>query len=408
MGASSAAPRPTHAPASSRGSGGTPAKASWFGAVGDIVNRGAIPLWIGAGAAFKLYDRDPNLLPLPVRNIVFSIHDRVGIGTTEQFLEFAMRSIIAIEIIAVAGMVLLPRISRWLALAMLALFITILGTLMSQGALTCGCFGAKGPPPVVVLGIDSALFVLAAIFGPTARAGRPLIFVTAAAIGTALAFGVPSKSGEGAPVESPQAPSQQSPPATRSAAPPTPTTKTPTTDTAPPTPTTKTPTTDTAPRSSTPPPPGPSTAAATEWPAPPAKTKGFYAPRFNTWVGKPLSSQEMMLMLKRPLPAGLDQGKWHIVFYRVDCEHCQDLINTHFAGTLAVKTLLVKVPDASPGRDIGNDATDVVHSELLRIGSVPDYVIGTPIVVTVVDGQVKAVCDKTDDLEALMTTLDAE
>lgn len=399
--------------------------------IGDIVCRGAIPLWIGAGALFKLMERNPNLLPRPVVNVVFGIHDMVGIGTTEQFLELAMRSIIAVEIIFVAGMIFLPRLSKWLALAMLALFITILGSLVWQGALSCGCFGASGPSPKVVLGVDSVLFALALIFTPTRARSLVLPFVLVALIGGAAAFAMPAKSGgtadagpaaPGAPAQAsspsngaaPNAGSAPPPPAPPSTAsdPPTPPATPPSRNVPPAVPPTKdsppaaaNPPSKDAPSSTTPPAAG----AATTWPPPPAKTKGFYAPRFNTWVGKKLSEQEMMLMLKRPLPAGLDQGRWHIVLYRVDCDHCQELINTHFSGKLATRTMLVKVPDATPGKALSNTATDVTRSELLRVGDVPDYVIGTPIVLTVVDGVVKAVCeDPAENPSSLAATLDAK
>jgi len=381
-------------------------RAAWFGVVGDLVCRVIIPLWLIAGAGFKLAERNPNLLPQPVLKQIYALHDLLKVGTTEQFLEAGMRAIIGVEFVLAAGMILLPRLSRWLCLATLGLFIAILGSLVAQGAASCGCFGASGPPPKAVLAIDSVLFVLAAIFGPSRRHGTLIGFAVISVIGLALAFGVPAKSlhfdtpqdamppalpeGSGAPAEGAGTtpPSDAGSGATKPAdadAPPSDSAKT-----------------DAAPT----PPPAP---AATAWPPVPAKPKGFYAPRFNTWVGQRLSAQEMMHMLKRPLPEGLDTGKWHIIFYRPDCDHCAELLDNFFAGKLATRTLLVKVPDATPGRAIPNRATDVVRSELLRVGNGPDYVIGTPIVLTVVDGVVKAFCDKpAEDPDALMATLEAE
>ncbi len=413
---------------------------SMRGTIGTVVCRGIIPLWVLTGAAFKLMERNPNLLPPPVRSVIFAVHDQVKSGTTEQFLDLAMRSIIGVEFMLVAGMIFLPRLSKWICLATLGLFIAILGILVSQGALQCGCFGANGPKPGTVLAVDSALFVLAAIFGPARARGSVVAFLLASVVGFGLAFGVPSKSIGDPGASAPSAAPAPSAPAAATTTPPTdgsagssapsgatsPAGSSTPSGTAaapagaappsgagtPPAPGPSAPdrgAASTPPKSTPPPKEAPPAAAASEWPPLPAKPKGFYAPRFNTWVGQRLSAQEMMHMLKRPLPAGFDQGKWHIVLYRVDCDHCQELINNHFEGKLATRTMLVKVPDASPGKALPNRATDVVRSELVRMSNGPDYVIGTPIVLTVVDGVVKAVCEKpAEDPDSLAATLDAE
>lgn len=85
------------------------------------------------------------------------------------------------------------------------------------------------------------------------------------------------------------------------------------------------------------------------------------------------------------------------------------MLDQHFAGKLATKTLLVSVPDASPGAPLENRVTDAVKTQLMRGANGPDYVIGTPVVVTVVDGVIKAVCEDPAENEAsLKATLDAK
>jgi len=372
----------------------TPTCRAKFGA---LICRVVIPLWLLAGAVFKLAERNPNLLPAPVKGAIFELHALLGIGTLQEFMGLSMRSIIAVEFVLAAAMIFLPRVSRAAALATLALFIAILGWLVWTKQDQCGCFGAAGPSPRVMLAIDSVLFVLAAVFGPARSCASAIGFVITSIIGAGLAFGLPEKAvsidrdhaGDGA-VERAAPPVATTSPNGESMSPPIVTQPAPNGESTPPIVT----------------PPAPAAAA---WPDVPAKPKGFYLPDFKKWPEQRLSAQPMMHMLRRPLPEGLDEGRWHVVFYRFDCDHCQEMLNKHFTGKLATKTLLVAIPDASPGAALSNRVTDAVKTQLLRGANGPDYVVGTPVVVTVVDGVVKGVCeDPAEDGACLRRTLDAK
>ncbi|MBX3355172.1 MAG: hypothetical protein KF724_05685 [Phycisphaeraceae bacterium] len=360
--------------------------------IGSFICRGVIPLWIIAGAGFKLAERNPNLLPKPVKDVIRDMHMMVGPGSLEDFMHASLRGIIAVEFVLAAAMIMLPRASRLLSLAVMGLFMAILTTLIVTGQDKCGCFGAAGPSPRWMLAIDSGLFLLAAIFPVAHRGASGFGFAFSTLLGVALAFGLPEKDVKiefGEPA-TPNQPASVAPPVSDSTSPTTGLTEVPTA-----------PASGDGARTASPP-----VAAAPPWPDPPARPRGFYLPEFGKWVGQRLSAQPMMHLLERPLPDGLDEGKWHVVFYRVDCDHCQKVLNRHFAGPLETRTLLVTVPD-STGAPLPNRVTDAVRTSLMRGANGPDYVLTPPIILTIVNGVVVAACENADDEAALRATLDA-
>ena len=132
----------------------------------SVICRGLVPAWLLAGAAIKLQERSPMLLPSPVRDALKSIATSMGKGGEAEFasfLDLALRIIVSGEFALAAAMVLLPRLSRPIAMAMLSLFVVILLTVVARGEASCGCFGSKGPPPWVVLIGDATLLALVEI-----------------------------------------------------------------------------------------------------------------------------------------------------------------------------------------------------------------------------------------------------
>ena len=126
----------------------------------SVICRGLVPAWLLAGAAIKLQERSPMLLPSPVRDALKSIATSMGKGGEAEFasfLDLALRIIVSGEFALAAAMVLLPRLSRPIAMAMLSLFVVILLTVVARGEASCGCFGSKGPPPWAVLIGDTLL-----------------------------------------------------------------------------------------------------------------------------------------------------------------------------------------------------------------------------------------------------------
>lgn len=148
-------------------------------------------------------------------------------------------------------------------------------------------------------------------------------------------------------------------------------------------------------------PSAPSTPALT-WPGPPEKLAPFYVAEFEKSVGKPLADQAFARLIENKLPANFLNGRWIIVFFREDCDHCFELLSTHFGGKLKWPTLTVAIPDADPNNILGNPCDECAKVSMIKG---PNYVIGTPIVLAIKDGVVECVVDNVDDMAALEACL---
>jgi hypothetical protein len=363
--------------------------------IGDIICRGLVPTWLLTGALAKLIDRTPALLPKPVRAVYAWIAGLVGMNSEAdltRFFDLALRTTIAIELSLVATMLLLPRVSRMAAAFILSVFVLVLASVVISGDASCGCFGSKGPPPVVVLVIDAALLAGVACFKPRPCALNSKcvgLWTAAVACSFALSFGMPAKKVE-ATNPAPVAPD---PSTTKGAATPPPKSA----DAAPPTKS-----------ASAPPatPTQPSTADAAPgnaaWPSPPATLQPFYMPQVEQWVGKPLRAQPMAALIQQPIPADLERGRWIVMLYREDCEHCHAVLENHFVDALPAPTLLVAIPDTNPAAALPNPCSDCKVTSFIKG---PEYVVGSPILLAIENGVVKRVCVDADDLKSLEATL---
>lgn len=361
-----------------------------------VLARGIVPAWIAAGAAFKLWERNPQLLPKPVTDVTDFVFVRMLGIPRETYLDPAMRGMVAVEFTCALVMLFAPlAVARRLGIAMLGLFVVILGVLLASGAATCGCFGKAGPSPAWMLAIDGAmllgLLVTAPAAGVTSPSYGPVIprAILAAGLGAAIAFLVPARAevaldgDAAAPVATPLASAPS--PATPSQA----------------TPPTTTPTTA--------PPPAPPAAATgpRPWPPAPASAKPWYSPEFEKWQGQRFDAQELALIIQRPLPVNPNEGRRHVVFIREDCDHCHELLNSYFSGTLATPTLCVVVPDAT-GELLENPCTECTKAMLPGGGKIT-WVFTTPVLLTLQDGVVVGVCQGADidRPEAVRATLNA-
>ena len=352
---------------------GQPAPAAPIGST--LVCRALVPAWLLTGAAIKLQERSPMLLPSPVRDTLRSIAGSMGRGSEADFahfLDLALRVIVSGEFALAAAMIMLPRFSRRIAIPMLSLFVVILLTVVARGEASCGCFGSKGPPPWAVLIGDAVLLSLCVFVRPiTAPLTKAQLggFVALAAMGTSVAFGVPPREGvahapEPAPAHSIEA--VKPAPTPPQAAPSEPATK--------PAQEAPKPATDAAP-------------AASAWPQPPAKLQPYYLPQFEQWVGKRLRDQSVAVLITRPIPADLEKGRWVVMFFREDCEHCHAVLDRHFSPKVPLRTLLVAVPDADPAAALPNPCGEC---QIRTLPKGPDWVIGTPVLLSIEDGVVKA------------------
>ncbi len=373
-------------------SGTTPACAP-CSRFGFVITRLAVPAWITAGALTKLVENDPRNLPKPIFDLVLSLDGTFGLQGVA-WMDFALRSICGAEFV-IAGMILcMPRIARPLATAMLALFCVILLWLIGTGWAkdgfeavlkgSCGCFGKSGMNPLYMLLIDGTLLAGVMLTGKacgcgqrswTAGGGRAAIV---AAIGIAVAFGMPARSVQ---LEDPAS-------------------------TTPTTPTVEPPVTPPAnPPANTPvnPPAVAPSVPTSSWPARPSQVQPYYLPDFATWVGKPLASQPEMALLDAPPPATIASGTWIVMLYRADCEHCHEVLETHFVGSLKRPALLIGIPDHDPANEQPMPCTECTIRTFLKG---PNYVVQTPVVMRIKDGVVEAVCTDHEDAGSLAEVLE--
>jgi hypothetical protein len=397
-------PSSDHATGDSHNSSSSASAARTGSLFGTIMCRGIVPAWLFTGALVKLFDGTPALLPKQVRAVYSGIAKVFGMSAEAdltRFFDIALRGTISMEFTLAAAMILLPRFSRAIAALVLTLFVAILVSVVISGDASCGCFGSKGPPPIVVLIIDGTLLACVLFFKPKhatrqakttgALAGA---WVAASAFAVAITFGLPAKMMvQAQPIEN--APPTST--ATASTTIPAPSTTTPTTtaNTSATTPTSKqlpaqTPATAT------------SSASSSAWPKPPAQLQPYYMPQVEQWVGKPLRSQPLAALIQQPLPANLEQGRWIVMFFRKDCDHCHEVLEKHFMVKLPAPTLLISIPDTNPASELPNPCTECIETSFIKG---PEYVVGTPILMSIENGIVKRVCIDTDNRESLEATL---
>lgn len=130
-------------------------------ALGVLFTRLAVPGWLMTGALFKLYYRSPRNLPETIWKNAHEIID----------LDLLLRGIIGLELIIAGIMFFSRRFSRLVAIALLVLFCVILVNEMRIGAASCGCMGKIVMPPWLMLIIDLPLLIGVLIFRPSG--GRP-------------------------------------------------------------------------------------------------------------------------------------------------------------------------------------------------------------------------------------------
>lgn len=345
---------------SQTGEGSSDHQCSCAAKIGFLLCRIIVPTWLLAGAIFKLAELNPNLLPPPVIWTSGQIGGALG-QDPGVWLGFSMRFIIGTELMLVGFMYFVPRISRLAAGGVLGLFVIILLIVLGQGydpdkgiasllSGSCGCFGSAGPPPIVMLLIDGLLLLGVLFFRPPQCGVKTRIAPIAAAlsilVGYTVAYIVPERT-------------YANPDNTNSGS-----------------------QTDTD-----------------GWPLPPAQYEGYYYPQFQEWPGRKLSSIPFMHLLPRPLPEGFDEGAWLVVFYRADCEHCQELFLMNFSDAqLPAPTLAVGIPDYHPESALEFLCDACLVTEL---PSGPDYLVQTPVIVRLMDGVVTCTSDGSSDDEAI-------
>jgi len=310
----------------------------WKGSVAVALARVVVPLWLATGAVLKLMELSPAHLPAAM------IKWCGGLGID---LMFVLRFLIASELIVAGVMVLLPSLSRWIGVAMLTAFIPVLVGDIALGASSCGCFGAIKVSPWVTIVTDVTFLFGLLLFGrreprlalsPNVPTSRVLVAGAWSLLGVVVAFGVPAP-GPAADAGSDVA----------------------------------------------------STAAgsgvALALPA-----DGYYLPQYHEWIGRSFRQLDVASWT-RNLPDDIDIGSQYVIFFRKDCEHCHELMEVFFSGSLEQPTTAIAVPERY-GFPTENLQPFVCPD--CRVAELPagiDWFFQTPVLVRLTDGVVECAAE---------------
>lgn len=341
------------------------------GLPGTILVRVVVPLWVVAGGAVKLGTFNPALLPEPILDLVRSSAGVLGIENLGWWLEMSLRFFVAVEFAAAIVMVAAPRFARFTASFLLTVFLAVLVATMAMSARrdgisaiwsgSCGCFGSASPPPIGMFALDLALLLGVVFLRPRSSPATPWRFWVlplAIVLGFGIAYGRPKPV---IVIEIEPEPTPQVVEATR---------------------------VETAPA---------------DWGDIPTEVEPFYAPDFATWVGTTLVEHELARLISRPLPDWIETGRFHLVLHRADCDHCHELLEVHFGGELQTPVIAVEIPDTDPASALPMPCLDC---RLHRLPEGPNYVLTTPVLMTVENGRVLGVCEGSDPAE-IVATIDA-
>jgi len=311
-----------------------PTARSTAGTVAVVFARVLVPLWLAMAAVLKLIDLSPAHLPAAMIK---------WCGALDVDLMFVLRLSIAFELIVAGVMVLLPPLARWVGVAMLTAFIPVLIGDIALGAGSCGCFGAINVSPWVTIVMDVTFLFGLLVFGrrePRLALTRslPTSWVLCAGawslLSVVVAFGLPAPA--------PAAPAD------------------------------------------------PGAASGSAPPALPAE--GYYMPRYEEWIGQDFRRLDIASWTLN-LPDDIDMGPQYVIFFRKDCEHCHELMEVFFSGSLEQATTAIAVPER------GGFPTEKVQPFVCtecRVAELPagiDWFFQTPVLVRLTDGLVECAAE---------------
>lgn len=319
--------------------------ANW---IGFALSRVVVPLWVLAGASFKLYERTPTNLPSV---IVKTARDM------QLDLDQLLRVLIGLEFFAAAVMLFIPRLARSMAIFMLSCFVLILLGEMYRQATKCGCFGSIQIRPWQMLLIDGLLLAGVIFFRPGPHPMRGQFIAGArgwrgsltaagllAFVGLALSFAVPDRPGREQIGSGPNGGDLSAP------------------------------------------------ADPQVNPSPAPVPNSWYVRTSveQEWVGKSWREIDLFQIMQR-WPKDLDQGKHYVVFYSRTCDHCRDMFYQNLAMGLDAPVAAVQVPYdrktlTGPAAWQLPPLPDTV--ELLDLPLGCSYIITPPLALTVINGTV--------------------
>ena len=299
------------------------------GFIAVVFARVLVPLWLGAGAVLKLMDLSPAHLPAALIK---------WCGEAGMDLMFVLRFSIASELIVVGVMVLLAPLARWIGIAVLLTFIPVLIGDLALGASSCGCFGAVKVSPWVTL-VTDVTFLIGLVFlgrreprlALTRVLSTPWVLAAGAwsLLSVALAFGI------AAPVTNTDG--------------------------------------------------GSASVAGNS--GPPLPADGYYMPQYPDWIGQPFNQLDVAFWAGN-LPDDLDFGSQYVIFYRKDCEHCHELMEIHFSGSLEHPTTAIAVPERDGFPTENLQPFNCPECRLAELPAGIDWFFQTPVLVRLTDGVV--------------------
>ena len=126
--------------------------------------------------------------------------------------------------------------------------------------------------------------------------------------------------------------------------------------------------------------------------APPLPADGYYMPQYQDWVGRPFVELDVALWV-RNLPDDIALGPQYVIFYRKDCEHCHELMELYFSGSLDTPTTAVAVPERDGFPTENLQAFDCPECRLAELPIGIDWFLQTPVLVRLADGVVECVAE---------------
>ena len=309
--------------------------------IGLLLTRAVVPLWILTGAAFKLAEHTPTLLP---RNFL-RFADTLQID-----LNWLLASILTVEFAAIAVMLVVPRIARLAAVVMLSVFcLVLIGEMFAGNFTSCGCLGGYSPPPWLMLTIDATLLIGVCTFTPgttespdtanpsaTCSMGTPTQWMIVT--GVTLILGILSFVQVLGDHRSHD------------------------------------------------------TLTVIDLP-------DYVLPDIDGYVGMPLTEIDLYPYLSG-LPENITTGQHYLIFFSRTCDHCQELLLDHFAFHMPVPTTVVAVPENKDGFETQGTLEQPCETCLeleLPVGA--DWILTPPLLLAIEDGMIICAKEGEDALE---------
>jgi hypothetical protein len=123
---------------------------------------------------------------------------------------------------------------------------------------------------------------------------------------------------------------------------------------------------------------------------------GFYLPQYDSWIGQAWSELDVSAWVEGSIP-GQVQGVEYVLFYRLDCEHCHELMEAWFSGPLDAPAVAVAVPDRNGFPEGNLQPFACEECSLAEMPAGIDWFFQTPVLLRLEDGVVQCAAEVTAD-----------